>query len=163
MSEATMRYHTACEPPLAALDRSVACAVEFFGQINEELSDGHQTAREVLSHLVFWHDANVGVAWALVTHRMPPLFVGSSCELNSRATEALRSESMDALCQMLVYRQRQLVRALYRLPDWAVEIQVKSGDRSVSVAQHLCDLDAHIRGHVMRLKRAAHEHVLALA
>ena len=42
-----MKYHTPCEPPLAALDRGIACAVAFFGQIDEGLSDGHQTARHL--------------------------------------------------------------------------------------------------------------------
>jgi hypothetical protein len=158
-----MKYHTACEPPLAALDRGVASAVAFFGQIDEELSDGHQTAREVLSHLVFWHNANVGVAWAVVTHRVPPLFTGPFSELNAQATDAFRSESMEALCQMLADRQKQLVRALSRLPDWNVDFPVKDGCQTVSAARHLHDIDAHIRGHVMRLKRAAHEHVHVLA
>jgi len=158
-----MKYHTACEPPLAALDSSVASAVAFFGRIDEELSDGHQTAREVLSHLVFWHNANVAVAWALVTHRAPPFFAGPYFDLNAQATDALRSESMAALCQMLADRQRQLVRALSRLPDWGVAFPVKEGCQTMSAVRHLHGIDVHIRGHVTRLKRAAHEHAHALA
>ena len=154
-----MKYHTACEPPLAALDHSVASAVAFFRQIDEELSDGHETAREVLSHLVYWHNANVGIAWALVTHRVPPFFTGRYIDLNAKATDALRSESIDALCHMFAHRQRQLVRALRRLPDWGIEFPVKDGCLTVSAARHLHDTDAHIRGHIMRLKRATLDQV----
>ena len=158
-----MKYHSACEPPLAALDHSVANAVALFGQIDEELGDGCQTARAVLSHLVFWHNANVAVAWALVTHRAPPFFTGPYIDLNAQATDALRSESMAALSQMLADRQRQFVRALSRLPDWGVDFPIKEGCQTVSAVRHLHDIDAHIRGHVMRLKRAAHERAHALA
>jgi hypothetical protein len=164
-SEASMKYHIPCEPPLATLDRSVACAIAFFAEVDEELSDGHQSARAVLSHLVFWHDAYVGIAWALVTHRTPPLFSGTSCELNSRATEAFRSESMGTLCEMLAYRQRQLMRALCRLPDWSIAFPIKHGDQTVSAVRRLHDIDTHIHSHVLRLQRAAHrhEHAFALA
>jgi hypothetical protein len=156
-----MKYHTPCEPPLPALERSVSDAVAFFARADEALCEGQQSARAVLSHLVFWHSAYVGIAWALVTQRRPPLFTGTSHELNARATEAFRSESMETLCEMLAYRQKQLVRALCRLPDWSVNFPVKEGGQTVPVERRLYQIDAHIRGHVMRLKHAAHEHAFA--
>ncbi len=152
-----MKYHSPHESLLLALDRSVDEAVKFFRGVDEDLCDGNQTAREVLSHLVFWHCAYVGTAWALATQRVPPLFEGKYRDLNAQAVEKYRCDSMECLCDMLAHRQKQLVRALRRLPDWQVAFPMKEECAPVPAAQRIGEIEAHIRGHVTRLKRAAHQ------
>jgi hypothetical protein len=41
----------------AELDRAAADAAAFFMCASENLRDEHQSARDVISHLVFWHRA----------------------------------------------------------------------------------------------------------
>ena len=158
-----MKCHPSRELEQLALDRSVADAVSFFRSVDPELSDGSQTAREVLSHLVFWHCAYVGTAWALATRRAPPLFQGKFRELNAFAAQKFKNDSMQTLCAMLLHRQTQLKRALNHLDDWSVDFPAKEECAPAPVAQRLHDMEAHIRGHVTRLKRAAHEYERALA
>ena len=145
------------EPLLLALDRTVADAVDFFRRADPDLRDGGQSAREALSHLVFWHCAYVGTAWALATGRTPPLFTGKFHELNALATQRFECDTMDCLCDMLAHRQKQLARALRRLPNWDVDFPIKEESVPVPVWHRLHQVEAHIRAHVTRLKRAAHQ------
>ena len=142
------------EELLAMLDETVAEAVEFFGSTDEQAYDGYQTAREVLSHLAFWHSAYVAIVWALATKREPPLFAGTFAELNARAAQELCAEPMQALAERLAHRQKQLAKALRRLPDWSIDFPVKTGGAFESVEERVLDIERHIRNHMCRMQRA---------
>jgi hypothetical protein len=141
---------------LAMLDDTVADAADFFSTADENLCDGHQTAREVASHLAFWHCTYVGIAWALVTHREPPLYDGTFAELNVMARHMLKDETMQSLAERLAHRQKQLDKALRRLPDWNMNFPVKNDCVYESVETRVLGIEAHIRNHTARLRKAMH-------
>jgi uncharacterized small protein (DUF1192 family) len=140
---------------LAALDRAVMDAVSFLCDVDEKLTDGSQTAREVLSHLVFWHREYVSVANARVEGRRPALKSGTFAELNAQAYREFVSYSMPELAQYLASLQEELVALLQRLLHWRMDFPVKQGGRWWSVEDRIPAIETHIRNHVARLKRAA--------
>jgi hypothetical protein len=142
------------EQVLAQLDRTIGTAVEFFGQVDETLFDGNQTAREVLSHLVFWHREYVKVSQALLQEETPCLHSGTFTELNELATREFAKHNLLALSQRLTLLQQALSSTVCGLPDWQINFPVKQGSRSRSVADRLPMIDAHICNHVKRLERA---------
>lgn len=143
------------EATLQTLNHTVADAAQFFSQVDEAVVDEHQTAREVISHLVFWHREYVRVAWALVEGCPPELRSGKFRELNALAAEDYKSESLPALATRLARLQWQLDRALRRLPDPSVNFPVKQGGSFWRARDRLPTIESHIRNHVRRLKRAA--------
>jgi uncharacterized small protein (DUF1192 family) len=140
---------------LAALDRVVMEAVNFFAGVDESLADGHQTARQVLSHLVFWHREYVRVITALAECRQPALKSGTFAELNAGADREFQTYSMPELAQRLASLQEELVRLLQQLTHWRMDFPVKQGGHFWSVEDRIPSIEAHIRNHVVRLKRAA--------
>jgi hypothetical protein len=144
------------ERMLARLDRAVMDAVTFFCDADESLSDGSQTAREVLSHLVFWHREYVGIANALVEGHQPTLKSNTIAQLNAQAHEEFASYSMPELAEYLVCLHEELVTLLQKLLDWRMDLPIKAGGRWWSVENRIPAIGAHIHIHVMRLKRAAH-------
>lgn len=146
---------------ISALDATVADAETFFRGADENLCDGEQTAREALAHLVFWHLEYVHVAEALVTGRTYALRHGTSNELNALAARQLPDEPMHVLARRLSYRQKHLAKMLYQLPDWSVNFPIKAEGSFCSVADRVRQIEAHIRGHVGRLRHAAQQHTRA--
>jgi len=139
---------------LQALDRSVTNITGFLVQVDDDFCDGYQTAREVLSHLLFWHREYVMITNALVNGSYPHLRQNTFVALNARATREFRSMSMQALCQDFLNLQRALAGNLRRLPDWDVGFPVKKRCRQVSATERVQLILDHIDSHLARLENA---------
>ena len=139
---------------LSALSEAVSLVTCFFTQSDGTLFDGHQTAREVLSHLVFWHREYVAVSRALLISDKPELLRGSLAEFNERATIEFQEKSMEELAHCLVELQTTLDSNLRHLKDWNVNFPFKKGCRGTDVSGRLSSIDAHIRHHLARQERA---------
>lgn len=143
-----------CQLILSELAKTVDAAAAFFMETEESLNDGYQSAREVLSHLVFWHREYMIVAKTLVAGEKPRLKKGTYAELNAAATCEFEGQTMEELAHLLVEYQTSLEGTLLCLPDWGVVFPVKYGGRLKNVADRLKDIEAHIRNHVDKLQRA---------
>ena len=139
---------------LIALRRTVLNAALFFATADEQLSDGCQTAHEVLAHLVFWHREYVAIAQALASGRQPELRSGAFAQLNARACQEFAGMPLPALARCLVTLQELLEAALRHLPDWEINFPVKQGGRYWSIDERLPTIESHIRRHVARLRHA---------
>ncbi len=140
---------------LAELDRAVIDAAAFFADADESLADEHQTACEVLSHLVFWHREYVRIVCALAAGDKPRLRAGKFRELNAQATRKFKRASLPRLSAQLAELQARLERMLCALPDWRIDFPVKDGGKHTRVAARVPQIAAHIRNHVARLRRVA--------
>ena len=139
---------------LSTLTEGVAFAAHFFTEVEESLFDGHQTAREVLSHLVFWHREYVAISHALLYGDQPELLSGSLADLNKSAHIEFQEMSMLELADDLTQLQSSLAINLRRLKDWSINFPFKKGCRGTDVAGRICAIDTHIRNHVARQERA---------
>jgi hypothetical protein len=139
---------------LSNLDQTVGQAVAFFTNVEGGLFDGHQTARAVLSHLVFWHRAYCTVAQDLLQGTDLNLIKGSLAELNDQAACEFQAVPMPELAAWLGDLQNRLVNILRRLPDWQVNFPFKSGCRQTDVAGRITAINDHIHHHLARQERA---------
>jgi hypothetical protein len=139
---------------LDQLASTVAEAAEFLAEAKGSLHDGHQTAREVLSHIVFWHREYVAIVESLIEGRSPTLKQGTFADLNAAAAGEFNACPMDDLAGELLRLQDRLNESVCRLPDWEVDFPVKRSGRRKHVAGRLAAVEAHIRNHVRRLRRA---------
>ena len=139
---------------LRALDKALVDAADYLADVDPELDGGHQTAREVLCHLVFWHREYVAIIQALLEDQEPPLKEGTYAQLNCEATIEFADRSMDELARSLLALQASLRKQLLALPDWSVDFPVKRGSRRKSVSERVPGIAGHVRGHMKRLRRA---------
>lgn len=142
------------DQPLAELNENIFRAANFFMQADENLFDGHQSAREVLSHLVFWHREYCTISEALLMGEELPLRSGSLAELNKRATCEFQNQEMCDLAEYLVKIQEILEINLRKLADWSVNFPFKKGCRKIDVAGRIYAISNHIHHHLVRQERA---------
>jgi hypothetical protein len=139
---------------LTRLRKTVADAATFLADVDEEIFDGYQTARQVLSHLVFWHREYVSIVQALADGRKPLLQNGTYAELNAGACCEFEKQTMVQLARRLLILQESLEAELVRFTDWEMNFPIKHGSRRKTVAKRLPNIEAHVRNHVNRLRRA---------
>jgi hypothetical protein len=139
---------------LTRLQKTVADAAAFLAEVDEEIFDGYQTARQVLSHLVFWHREYVNIVQALADGRKPLLQNGTYAELNAAACCEFEKQTMAGLARRLLTLQESLEVELCRLTDWEMNFPIKHGSRRKCVADRLTGIEVHVRSHVTRLRRA---------
>jgi hypothetical protein len=142
------------EDVFAALDRTVADAAAFLSAVDETLADGEQTAREVLSHMVFWHREYAVIARALAAGEEPRLRMGTFHEMHDEAAREFAGQSLAMLGWQLLGYQADLAAALSCLTDWSVDFPLKQGISFQSVAGRVPQIESHIRHHTIRLRRA---------
>lgn len=70
---------------LQKLHQAVIDLAERFETIDENLRDGKQSTREILSHIVFWHREYVAVMNAIAQEQKPKLRTGKYYQLNALA------------------------------------------------------------------------------
>jgi hypothetical protein len=139
---------------LRTLRESVTGAAAYFPRVDETLFDGHQTAREVLSHLVFWHREYVLILQVLADGCRPSLRMGTFDHLNRMAACEFKDRPMKEMAESLSALHVELEAVLGCLPDWSLDFPVKVGARRRNVAERLTAIESHFRYHVKRLKRA---------
>ena len=139
---------------LSILKETVAQAVTFFSQVDENFFDGHQTAHAVLSHLVFWHRAYCSISQAILLGQEPVLLKGSLEEFNEKAACEFAATCMPDLAACLADYQAMLTNNLRNLSDWEVNFPFKAGCRQTNVTQRLYSIINHINHHLSRQKRA---------
>jgi hypothetical protein len=139
---------------LNSLAETVSAAAVYLGQVDECLSDGYQTARQVLSHLVFWHREYVSIAKFLVEGRQSVLRKETYPQLHAAAACEFENISMADMAHLLLEYQAKLDEVLRRLPDWEIMYPVKYGGRQKSVTGRLPEIESHIGHHLKRLQRA---------
>ena len=154
--------NTQQERSLVELGQAVAEAVCFFAHVDENLPDGEQTARTVLAHLVFWHREYVAIVEALAAGQPPVLLQGRFPAFYQQASLEFASVPMPLLATRLGEFQVRLDAALCVIPDWSADFPIKQGGKFTPVEERVPSLAAHIRNHVMALRKAE-RHALALA
>ena len=142
------------ERALCALDEALAEAAGYLADVDPELDGGHQTAREVLCHLLFWHREYVAISRALLDGREPCLKEGTYAQLNAAATQEFAVQSMEDLTRSLLALQAPLHKQLLALPDWSINFPVKRDSRPKSVSDRVTTIENHLRDHIRRLRRA---------
>lgn len=139
---------------LNRLSLAVSQAVTYFATSPEDLTDDGQTAREVLSHLVFWHREYTSILSALLEDRPLELRVGKFRELNELAYAEFRDQPMQELASLFAEYQTRLELLLESETGSHLRMPVKRGGHAWDIVDLVERVEAHIRGHVLRLKAA---------
>lgn len=116
------------------------------------LTGGEWGAREVLCHLVYWHETYVRIVRAMNTHQPPVQRTGSFKDFNREGIFELGAEPVASMLARLRRAQRRLEVELLALPRDAT-INIKVGSKPWPADEFPARIAGHIRGHLRRLRR----------
>jgi hypothetical protein len=142
------------ESLIAALERSVTDGLAYFqgpgGQ--SKVKVGRWGPREVLCHLVWWHQATAEGMESVLSGGAPYRIYASVDEMNARAVGRLAGKNIDQLADLVSQFQARLVKAARALPDAQATVLVLGDGSGRSVRQRLETIASHWNEHVKELQ-----------
>lgn len=142
------------EERITALGQSVEAGLAYFqepgGQV--EVKVGRWGPREVLCHLVWWHQATVEGMESVLAGGKPYRFYASVDEMNARAVGRLAGQDVAHMADLLHQLQARLVQAARALPDPNATVLVSGDGSGRSVLQRLETITHHWNEHVRELQ-----------
>ena len=133
---------------------AVGEAREYFSNLDGEtiVRVGRWGPAEVLSHLVFWHRANLEGIESVLAGGQPFRPEASIEELNLRAlNEMAGSRAADLLCEWKDLQVRLEERAR-SMPDPKAVVRVYSDGTERSLIERIQELAGHVNEHLEELK-----------
>jgi hypothetical protein len=138
---------------VSALTNSVNAAAAYFDSLDENLRAGEQTVRQVVAHIVFWHREYVAVMGAIARGRQPILCAGKFYQLNQLAYREFQNVPLPILTKRLIRLQSDLGSVAVNVPN-RHKFAFKAGSKPQPITYWLPRIQAHIDGHVARLRQA---------
>lgn len=139
---------------LAELEDAVAELVAVARSLpdSDVVATGEWTVRDVLAHLVFWHESFARNVADLAADRRPTPLAGTYAALAARTRTELGGAGIDALLARLIDAQA-VIRGWVRDPRITL-IPYRRGSRPYPPDEHLTVVRDHIRTHTRELARA---------
>ena len=110
------------------------------------------TAREVLAHMVFWHQATVEGMEAVGSNGDPYQIDASTDEVNAEHVAALADTSTADIADRIRELQTRLVAAVRSLDDPSAIVFIRSSGVGSSALQRLEMMANHWNGHIRELQ-----------
>jgi hypothetical protein len=142
------------EERLAALGQSIEAGLAYFqgpgGQAKVKI--GHWGPREVLSTLVWWHQATVEGMESVLSGGKPFRFYASVDEMNARAVGRAAGKDIAQLADTVRQLQARLVQAAPALPDPNATVLMSGDGSGYSALQRLETMAQHWNERVKDLR-----------
>ena len=142
------------EALIRALEQSVEAGLTYLqgpgGQARIKV--GIWGPREVLCHLVWWHQATVEGIESVLAGGKPYRLYASVDEMNARAVGRLADRDIAQLAELARQLQARLVKAARALPDPNATVLVTGDGSGRSVLQRLETIARHWSEHVHALE-----------
>lgn len=142
------------EERITALERGVEAGLTYFQGpgAQAKVRIGRWGAREVLCHLVWWHQVTAEGAEAVLSGGEPYRMYASVDEMNARAVGRLAGKNIGQLAELVHQYQARLVKAARQLPDAQATVVVFGDGSGRSVQQRLEAMAQHWEEHVKELQ-----------
>ena len=149
-----MAAHQPIEALIRVLEQSVEAGLTYFRGPGDQarIKIGMWGPREVLCHLVWWHQATVEGMESVLAGGKPHRFYASVDEMNARAVGRLAGRDIGELAELARQLQARLVKAARALPDPNATVLVTGDGSGRSVLQRLETIARHWSEHVHALQ-----------
>ena len=139
---------------ITALEQSVESGLAYFQGPGSQskVMIGRWEAREVLCHLVWWHQATAEGIESAASGGAPYRIYASVDEMNARAVGRLAGTDMQQLMEMARQAQTRLVKAARACTDPSTTVLVMGDGSGRSVLQRLETIAHHWQEHVKELQ-----------
>jgi len=139
---------------ITALQQNVDAGLAYFQGPGgrSQVKIGRWGPREVLCHLVWWHQATVEGMESVGSGGAPYRIYASVDEMNARAVGRLAGKTIDQMAEMVRAWQARLVTAARALPDLNTTVMILGDGSGRSVQQRLETMPQHWSEHVKELQ-----------
>jgi uncharacterized protein with von Willebrand factor type A (vWA) domain len=142
------------EETIARLHTTIASFTQFIQELPDELlQPAGWGAREILAHIVFWHEIHAATIEAICNGREPHLLSGVFREFNARAVKENVGASIEQLLERLQRAQEKMEQTASLPGVMQRSMFIKQGSKERSIQEVLERIEAHIRGHHVELRR----------
>lgn len=137
---------------LTKLGATVAEVHGFYAKLDDAsfLANTSWTARDILVHIVFWHESFARNVTDLANGVKPKPLKGTYAQLGRRSAEAFAGCSIEELLARLTDAQKAIEASILN-PRISL-IPYKVGSRSYSPKEHLSIVNDHLRDHLNKLR-----------
>ena len=114
----------------------------------------HWSAKDILGHLVFWHESFARNLRDIAQNQKPNPLKGKLSEVNQMGVDATHSVSIDRLINRQTAAQQVIDKHIFN-----TEVQLipyKKGSRDYNRQEHLEIVAAHIKRHLKDLHKKYH-------
>jgi hypothetical protein len=111
------------------------------------------TAKDILSHIVFWHESFARNVHDIVNDIKPTPLKGKYSDLNQRCFDEMRTKTVDDIIKRLEAAHR-IIRENILNPK-LVLIPYKKGSRDYTPDEHLDIVNKHIKEHLNGIRKAS--------
>lgn len=142
---------------ITALESSVGNGLAYFeGPGSTSTAKiGHWQAREVLCHLLWWHQATVEGIESVASGGTPYHIYASTDEMNARAVGRLSGKTIPQMAAMVRQWQARLEAAVRTLPNPNATVLIRGDGTELSAQQRLETITHHWDEHVKELQSAS--------
>lgn len=143
------------ETLISSLGDSVKAAFDYI-ESNSEATHrvGLWTPREVLCHMIYWHQATTEGMESVASGGSPERVYASTDEMNARSVGRQSGQNVRNLLEQAQMWQDRLALAARSLPDANAIVLVRDDGTELSAAQRLEMIAKHWDGHIEELKAA---------
>jgi hypothetical protein len=111
------------------------------------------TAKDILSHIVFWHESFARNVQDIVNDIKPTPLMGKYSDLNQRCFDEMRTKTVDDIIKRLE-AAHSIIRENILNPK-LVLIPYKKGSRDYTPDEHLDIVNEHIKEHLNGIRKAS--------
>jgi hypothetical protein len=142
---------------LAMLDAVVGDFLAFFegGKDYSRVIYTDWTAKDVLGHVLMWHESFARNVEDIVGDRKPNPLKGSLAEVNERGVSEMKSYTIEELQSRMREAQKSIRKNIFS--EKVGLIPYKKGSRDYTGEEHLEVVQRHIKGHLADLESAYSE------
>lgn len=139
---------------LSRLDKTIARLFTVYGGIEhpEMVVIGEWTAKDLLGHIVFWHESFARNVYDIASNIKPTPLKGRLTDLNQQSVVEMQLYSTEILLLRLE-SAHLVIRQNIRHPGLEL-IPYRQGSRPYTPEEHLEIVDRHLSGHLNDIEKA---------
>ncbi len=142
---------------LKDIERLTGAVEDFCGWIEslpaEDTAARDWGPREVLAHLVYWHEHYLSQSKVILKGQAPHLPAGRFADINLKAAEKFRRYSIPALTKKFRTANRRLCALARRRNSQKIAFSIKQGSKRWRLSDLISAAETHIRNHKMKLMK----------
>jgi hypothetical protein len=139
---------------LSRLDNTIARLFTVYGGIEhpEMVVIGEWTAKDILGHIVFWHESFARNVYDIASNVKPTPLKGRLTDLNQQSVVEMQPCSTGTLLLRLE-SAHQVIQQNIHQPGLEL-LPYRQGSRKVTPEEHLEIVDRHLSGHLNDIEKA---------
>jgi hypothetical protein len=111
--------------------------------------------REILAHLVYWHEQYLAQSKAILSGRQYPAPRGRFVKMNSKAVAKFQKIPIAKLTGRFRNANRRLCRLAREHDPRKIAFSIKQGSKRWRLSDLIPAVEAHVRNHLSELKKAS--------